>query len=69
MALIAHPDRDNVWVKPELIKPEWLTQEWIRPENGFEFLSKEPAWGGMAAAESALVSVTIDLRPTRVQIG
>ena len=69
MALVAHPDRDNVWVKPELIKPEWISQEWIRPESGFEFLSKEPAWGSMATADSSRVSVTIDLRPSRVQIG
>jgi hypothetical protein len=79
MALVAHPDRDNVWVKPELIKPEWITQDWIRPESGFEFLSNEPAWKGMVragydgsavnATEPSRVSVTIDLRPVPVQIG
>ena len=79
MALVAHPDRDNVWVKPELIKPEWITQEWIRPESGFEFLSNEPAWKGMvrtgydgsavSPTDSSRVSVTIDLRPVPVRIG
>ncbi|HUP15413.1 MAG TPA: hypothetical protein VM848_05115 [Acidimicrobiia bacterium] len=79
MALVAHPDRDNVWVKPELIKPEWITQEWIRPESGFEFLSNEPAWKGIvragydgsavSATDADRVSVTIDLRPISVQIG
>jgi hypothetical protein len=44
MTLIAHPDRDNVWVKPGLIKPEWTKQEWTRVETGFEFLSTEPGW-------------------------
>jgi hypothetical protein len=78
MALVAHPDRDNVWVKPELIKPEWVTQDWIRPESGFEFLSNEPTWSGLAgrgpdgstavAAGSGHVSVTIDIRPARAQI-
>ena len=75
MALVAHPDRDNVWVKPELIKPEWITQEWVRPESGFEFLSNQPAWTGAyrggqdqkaAASDSARVSVVIDLRSSRV---
>ncbi len=79
MALVAHPDRDNVWVKPELIKPEWITQEWVRPERGFEFLSNEPTWKGIVragydgspalATDSGRVSVTIDLRPVPVQIG
>ena len=76
MALVAHPNRDNVWVKPELIKPEWITQDWIRPENGFEFLSNEPAWRGLiggqdvsivSATGSGQVSVAIDIRPARVQ--
>jgi hypothetical protein len=79
MALVAHPDRDKVWVKPELIKPEWISQEWIRPESGFEFLSNDPAWKGivraghdesqMRATDSGRVSVTIDIRPLGVQIG
>jgi hypothetical protein len=79
MALVAHPDRDNVWVRPELIKPEWMTQEWIRPESGFEFLSNEPAWKGIVrdgydesrlrVGDSGPVSVTIDIRPHPAQIG
>jgi hypothetical protein len=79
MALVAHPDRDNVWVRPELIKSEWMTQEWIRPESGFEFLSNEHAWKGIVrdgydesrlrVGDSGRVSVTIDIRPLPAQIG
>ena len=72
MALVAHPDRDNVWVKPELIKPEWTTQDWVRPESGFEFLSHQPAWNGFNGSgrdrSSAAVSVVIDIRPSQVQV-
>jgi hypothetical protein len=64
MALVAHPDRDNVWVKPELIKPEWIAQEWVRPESGFEFLSHQPAWNGFKGG----VSVVIDIRPVQLPV-
>lgn len=79
MALVAHPDRDNVWVKPEMIKPEWIAQEWTRAESGFEFLSKEPAWKGIApggydgsmvkATDAGRASITIDIRPVPARIG
>lgn len=73
MTLVAHPHRNNVWVKPELIR-----QQWLRNEPGVGFPATGFAWNaadgsgpqdGHHEFEQVVVSVSKDTRSAKVPVG
>lgn len=73
MRLVAHPDRNNVWVRPELIRQRWVRDE---PDVGFPVIGF--LWNGADGTgdqdgdhgfEANVVSVGDDTRSTRIRVG